>query len=179
MTDLSFNVAQLLREQIGAQRDHTFTEARLPLDDNLTLRKINGSVRFTRTATGVYAHVRANGVVRLECVRSLEEFDQPVELDFDDEFHSVIDVITGLSLPKPDEEDPFFLTDQHLADIGEAIREYTLLELPMNPVSPDYRDKPVNITVESEAEDGVDAEGQQPVDERLAALKRWSERNSN
>jgi uncharacterized protein len=175
MSQLKFNVAQLLRETIGTRRDTTFEEPLLALDDSLTLREISGKVRFTRTATGVYAHVQAHGVVRMECVRSLEEFDYPVELDFSDEFHSVIDVFTGGPLGEPPEEDPFFLTDQHMADLGDAIRAYTLLALPMNPVSPAYRDAPVSYTVESEGIEDEEVE----VDERLSALKAWAQRQSD
>lgn len=176
MSDLKFNVAQLLRETIGARRDRTFTEASLPIDESLTMRDITGAVRFTRTATGVYAHIQADGTVTLECVRSLEPFDQAVHLDFSDEFHSVVDVFTGATVPQPAEEDPFFLTDQHMIDVGDAIRAYALLELPMNPVSPDYRDAPVSYSVESE---GLEEEADEVVDERLAALKQWSQQASN
>lgn len=176
MSNIKFNVAQLLRETIGARRDSAFEEPQLPLDENLTLRDITGTVRFTRTRTGVYAHVQARGVVQMQCVRSLEEFDQPVEVDFSDEFHSVIDVFTGGPVETPDEEDPFFLTDQHMADIGEALRVYTLLALPMNPVSPAYRDQPVSYSVESEGVEEEDAE--QDIDERLAALKQWAREQS-
>jgi uncharacterized protein len=177
MTDLKFNVAQLLREEMGSRRDHSFTEAALPLDEHLTLRDISGSVRFTRTATGVWANVRARGTVRLICVRSLEEFDHQVSIEFADQFHSVIDVFTGGTLPTPVEEDPFFLTELHMADIGEALREYTLLELPLNPVSPAYRDQPVSYTVQS---DGIE-EDEEPGDEgegTLDALKAWAERHN-
>jgi uncharacterized protein len=175
MTDLKFNVAQLLREEMGSRRDYTFTEDTLPLDETLTLRAISGNVRFTRTATGVWANVRARGTVRLTCVRSLEEFDQQVSVDFADQFYSVIDVFTGSTLPKPIEDDPFFLTELHMADIGEALREYTLLELPLNPVSPAYRDQPVSYTVQSE---GIEDE-EEPGDEGgLDALKAWAERHN-
>ncbi len=177
MTTLKFNVAQLLRESVGARRDYDFAEEHIPLDDTLVLRDISGNVRFTRTATGVFAHVRASGLVRLVCVRSLEEFDQQVDLDFSDQFHSVIDVVTGSSVPIPPEEDPFFLDELHMADIGEAIREYTLLELPLNPVSEAYRDQPISYTVQSE---GIDEEtdADEQVDDRLEALKAWAERQN-
>lgn len=177
MTDLKFNVAQLLREEMGARRDYSFTEAALPLDDKLTMRDISGTVRFTRTATGVWANVRARGTVRLICVRSLEEFDQPVGIEFSDEFHSVIDVFTGSGLPKPIEDDPFFLNELHMADIGEALREYTLLELPLNPVSPEHRDQPVSYSVQS---DGIEDE-EEPVEaseDPLDALKAWADRHN-
>jgi uncharacterized protein len=171
MTNLKFNVAQLLLEEIGAWRDYGFTEERLNLDDVLTLRDITGSVRFTRTASGVFAHIRARGVVRMVCVRSLEEFDQPVDLDVSDEFHSVIDVVSAETLPTPTEEDPFLLDTFHMADIGECIREYTLIELPLSPVCEAWRGAPVSYTLQSEHD--ADEGDEDVVDERLEVLKTW------
>lgn len=178
MAQIKFNVAQLLREVIGSRRDYEFQEAALPLDETLTLREIVGHVRFTRTATGVFAHVHVTGLVRLVCVRSLDEFDQPLELDFSDQFHSVIDVVTGIALPKPDEDDPYFISDNHMVDLGQAIREYALLELPLNPVSEPYRDQPVRYTVETDADNASEYDDE-PVDARLEALKAWNARLQN
>ena len=134
MTDLKFNVAQLLREEVGARRNYTFAEEALPLDDETTLRQLEGKVRFTRTATGVLADVDAHGFVELPCIRCLNPSRQRVDLDFQDEFHSRIEVNTGTPLPKPDEEDPFYIDESHLVDLGEAIREYGLMGLPMQPL---------------------------------------------
>lgn len=130
-TDLKFNVAQLLREEIGARRNYTFAEEALPLDDSTTLQQLDGSVRFTRTASGVLADVRAQGIVEEGCARCLAPTTSTIALEFRDQFHSKIEVTTGISLPKPDEEDPFFIDENHKVDLGEVIREYALLELPM------------------------------------------------
>lgn len=174
MTLLKFNVAQLLREVVGARRDYEFTEARLPLDDTLVLRDIEGTVRFTRTTTGVFTHIQTRGKVSLVCVRSLEEFDYPVNLDITDEMHSVVDVMTGTPLQKPEEEDPFFLDELHMADVGEVIREYTLLSLPINPVSEAYRDQVVSYSVQTEDYDeGADDD---VGDVRLQGLRAWFDR---
>lgn len=179
MTDLKFNVAQLLREEMGSRRDHTFTEDVLPLDEQLQLREISGTVRFTRTATGVWAKVEAKGTVRLTCVRSLELFDEQVSVEFVDQFHSLIDVFTGGKLPQPIEDDPFFLNEYHMADIGEALREYTLLTLPLNPLSPAHRDHPVSYSVQSEGLEVGDEPGQADVDPTgIEALKAWADRHN-
>ena len=181
MTDLKFNVAQLLREEMGSRRDYTFNEESLALDESLKLRAYSGTVRFTRTATGVWANVKAQGSVQMTCVRSLEEFDQPVSVTFSDQFHSVIDVFNASTLPEPIEDDPFFLDGLHMADVGEAIREYVLLELPLNPVSTAYRDQPLSYTVQSEGlDDDEDApvESAEPVEDSLDALKAWAERHN-
>lgn len=134
VVDLRFNVAQLLREEIGGRRNYTFTEAALPLDDTTTLRNVEGSVRFTRTASGVLADAKAAGRIDTQCMRCLESAQVPIHVAFRDEFHSVVEVNTGSTLPKPDEDDPFFITDSHLVDLGEAIRGYALIELPMRPL---------------------------------------------
>lgn len=134
MTDLKFNVAQLLREDVGARRNYTFAEDALPLDDETTLRQLDGKVRFTRTQTGVLGDVDAHGVVDMPCIRCLNPSQQQIELHFRDEFHSKIEVNTGVALPEPPEEDPFYIDESHLVDLGEALREYALLELPMQPL---------------------------------------------
>ncbi|PDW04174.1 YceD family protein [Candidatus Viridilinea mediisalina] len=187
MTDLKFNLAQLLREEMGSRRDYEFTEQALPLDEQLMLREVRGTVRFTRTASGVWANAKAQGVVRIMCVRSLEEFDYPVEVAFADQFHAVVDIFTGGGLPQPTEDDPFLLNELHMADIGEALREYTLLALPLNPVSPAYRDQPVSYTVQSEGledddevmevapERSAEQDGGEP---DVQALKAWAERHN-
>jgi uncharacterized protein len=175
MTALRFNLAQLLREEIGARRDISFSEAALPLDEELTLRNISGRVRLTRTAAGVYAQVTVHGVVTLTCVRSLELFDYELDLDFSDQFYAVVDVVNGHRLPQPVEDDPFMLDELHHIDIGEAIRSYALINLPMNPIAPAYRDQPVNYTVASEGIEDDDT----LVDDRFAALREWAERQRN
>jgi uncharacterized protein len=171
MTQLKFNVAQLLRENIGARRDHTFQDELLPLDETLVVRNLGGTVRFIRSSTGVFAQIRAQGVVQLVCVRSLEEFDYELALDVHDELHSVVDVVSGAPVQRPPEEDPFFLDELHMADVGEVLREYALLTLPLNPVAEAYRDQPVRYTVESEGADTIDEE---EVDARLEILKQWN-----
>lgn len=134
LTDLRFNVAQLLREEIGGRRNYTFTEKALQLDEAMILRDIEGAVRFTRTASGVLAAVQAHGQVDAECMRCLKPVQVPISIKFRDEFHSVVEVNTGVVLPKPDEDDPFFITESHLIDLEQAIREYALIELPMQPL---------------------------------------------
>ncbi|NJK78605.1 MAG: DUF177 domain-containing protein [Chloroflexaceae bacterium] len=178
MTILKFNVAQLLREDIGSKRHYTFNEDVLPLDETLRLRAIAGVADFIRTASGIFAHVKAQGQVRLVCVRSLDEFDYPITVQFAEEMHSVVDVFTGAQIrQKPIEEDPFYLDENHMADVGELIREYTLLEIPMNPVSEAYRDQPVSYTVESDdLPDEGDDEG---IDERLRVLREWANRQND
>jgi uncharacterized protein len=171
MTDLKFNVAQLLREEVGARRNYTFAEDALPLDEETTLQQLDGKVRFTRTATGVLVDVDAQGVVITPCIRCLNPSHQQVDLHFRDEFHSKIEVNTGAPLPKPDDEDPFFIDESHLVDVGEVLREYALLELPMQPLcKPDCKGLCPNCGADLNAGDcGCESDES---DDRFDALKR-------
>jgi uncharacterized protein len=171
MGELTVNVAQLMREEMGARRELQLTAGELRLDDELVLRNISARVRLTRTAPGIFVKASVLGTVQLTCVRSLEQFDYALKLEFADQFYAVVDVVTGAKFPPPVEDDPFMLDELHQADLGAAIRQYALIELPLNPVAPAYRDTPISYTVESE---GVDED---PVaDDRLAALREWAER---
>ncbi|MCE2849935.1 MAG: YceD family protein [Roseiflexaceae bacterium] len=130
---LTFNVAQLLREPIGARRQHDFTEDSLQLYDNEFIRDIHGHVHFTRTLAGVYVKCRAVGNVTTQCVRCLQPAHVRVELDFVEECIATVDVNTGAALPKPEEDDVFLIDEHHMLDVGVAIREYALLEIPISP----------------------------------------------
>jgi DUF177 domain-containing protein len=170
MTDLKFNVAQLLREETGGRRSYEFSEESLPLDEETTLDQIVGSVRFTRTASGVLVDVSARGAVEMLCMRCLNPATTQIKLHFRDEFHSKIEVNTGMPLPEPDEEDPFFINENHLVDLGEAIREYALLELPMQPLcKPDC--KGICPTCGADLNTGLCNCRSDDSDERFAALK--------
>jgi uncharacterized protein len=168
-TDLKFNVAQLLREEVGGRRHYTFDEDMLPLDGELMLRNLHGQVRFTRTASGVLADGTASGTVEMACIRCLNPAMMPITMEFQDEFHSRIEVNTGEVLPTPDEEDPFYISDSHMLDLGEALREYALLALPMQPLCrPDCKGICPTCGVDRNVE--LCNCGEQGGDERLAVL---------
>jgi uncharacterized protein len=168
--DLKFNVAQLLREEVGARREYQFSEPVLELDDTLALRDLEGSVKFTRTASGVLADVAVHSTVEMECIRCLKPSVQDIAIQFYDQFHSRIEVNTGLALPPPDEDDPFFIDELHMVDLAVAIREYALIELPMQPLcAPDCKGLCPHCGVDRNVEqcNCSDSEG----DERFAALR--------
>jgi uncharacterized protein len=134
MSDLQFNVAQLLRENVGARRQYEFNDPSLPLSDELTLVPLDGHVKFTRTKSGVLATAKASGAVIQTCGRCLTDYQQPISVAFDEEFFATIHVTMGTPLPKPDVDDAFVIDENHMLDLGNAIREYTLLALPIAPV---------------------------------------------
>jgi uncharacterized protein len=172
MSDLRFNVAQLLQQHVGATRQHEFDDPALDLGEGLELRPVSGTVKFTRTKNGVLAQTSAAGSIVIECVRCLADFAQPVEVSFDEEYHATVHPTTGSPLPDPEEADTFRINSNHLLDLGDAVREYALLALPIAPICREdcrgLSQSGVNLNDEPEA----NTEAEEAIDERLAALKR-------
>ena len=143
LNDTRLNIASLLMENIGATRDVAFAFESFPLDDDLIARDVSGDVHFTRLDNQLLATGRLTGVVTLECVRCLDEYDQEFLAKFTEFFRQAVDVRTGAVI-KPeefeenleeddDEETGFGIDENHQLDVGEAIRQWIVLSLPMRP----------------------------------------------
>jgi uncharacterized protein len=141
--DTRINVAALLMDTIGATREVAYAFESFVLDDDLVARNVAGHVRFTRLEHSILASGRFTGVVTLECVRCLTEYDQSFVATFTEEFRQLVDVRTGVVItPEPgesltgeedDDEAEFVIEENHELDIGEALRQWILLSLPMRP----------------------------------------------
>ena len=136
--DTVINVAQLLKEQVGAFRVYEVELGWFALDRDIMARDVTGRLRLTRFASGLLAHCEFQGTALVECVRCLEIYEQPFESTFDQEFRPVIDVRTGLAVEAPDPvEDIGQIDESHELDIAEPLRQEALVALPMRPICGD------------------------------------------
>jgi uncharacterized protein len=163
--ETAVNVAGLLKAPTGATRSYRLSLDTLEVDGETVARDVGGDVLLTRVRDTVIAHVAANGVARLECVRCLREYDQPFQVAFDEEYRQSVDVRTGLDLDvdvaSGDDTQASWIDENHELDLREPLRQEILVALPMRPeCGPDC---PGPATI-------ADDEGEDAVDERLAAL---------
>lgn len=175
MSEYKFNVAQLLQEPTGATRRYELDDERLDLGDGSYVRLIKGNVRLTRTQNGVLADANVSGEIQIECGRCLTEVTQPIEFPFSEEYYQTVVVNTGAALPKPEEPDVFLIDEAHKLDLGEAMREYALLSVPMLPLCSEAckglcPECGANLNIE---ECGCDTD---QADDRLAVLKQLLDR---
>lgn len=133
--ETAINVAGLLKAAVGATRLYRLELDRFPLGDGLEARTVSGEVKLTRLREAVMAKVAVEGVAALECARCLRSYDQPFSAAFSEEYRQTVDVRTGLGLaPAGDEDDDTgLIDDNHELDVGEVLRQETLLALPMRP----------------------------------------------
>lgn len=132
MDAMLFNVAQLMKSTVGTSFVANFQEDEPTLDPDLKIvSPIEGHVRMRRTNQGLLVDGWVDLTLELACARCLKTFEQPMHVTFEEQFYPTIDVITGMPLPPFDEEDIFPIDDHHQLDLTEAVRQRTLLALPM------------------------------------------------
>ena len=130
-----YNVAQLLKATPGSDlRQPVEGTLVLDSDDALLVGPVTGEVRFQRTNVGVLASGNVDVIVRLQCVRCLEEFDQPLQVPFSEMFLPTIEVLTGHPLPPITEEQGFPIDARHHLDLSELLRQQVILTLPDRPL---------------------------------------------
>lgn len=134
--DTRIHVAQLLQEPVGATRQRAVMLPELELDDEHDADGVAANLRLTRIPAGILVDGRLTATVTLECIRCLEEFEQVVETNFADEYRPTVDILTGHDVEQDgetDEADYFSISDTHVLDVGESLRQAILLALPMAP----------------------------------------------
>ncbi|MCX7623779.1 MAG: DUF177 domain-containing protein [Thermomicrobium sp.] len=159
--DTIINVAQLLKAPVGTERYFTVHLDRLALDSDLEGSDVDASVRLLRTSNGILATGELRVSAHLTCVRCLAEFDSRYSETFEAEYWPTVDVLTGLPLPEPEDEEIFTIDKNHHLDLHELLRQYAILALPTYPVCGPSCPGPESLWKPEE----------EVVDARLAALQ--------
>jgi DUF177 domain-containing protein len=122
---LRFNVGFLLNQPIGTSRDIHFEYPQITLKPDLKVTNFLGVARVGRTPQGIIVQGEFQGNAPAECVRCLSGFEQPLHTTFDELYafdkRSVTE--SGLILPE----------DANI-DLEPLVRDYLMIEMPINPV---------------------------------------------
>ena len=127
---LLINVAQLLKEHVGSRRIYLIDE----IIDKQALISVKGKVVLIRTGRGFLVQGKLTGELELVCSRCLKNFLYPMSFAIEEEVLPVTTVNNGLAFPMPENPDGFIIDRDNMLDIGELIRQYALLNLPMKPL---------------------------------------------
>lgn len=131
---MHFNVAHLLKGPVGTSQQHTVNVTFVPQEDT-QIGHVSGRVRLMRVVQGVWVSGSLEATARCTCSRCLKEVPLSVQFCLDDIYFPVVDVATGALLRLPEEADSgFIIDDHHVLDITEAVRQSTILALPMKPL---------------------------------------------
>ena len=138
---MRFNVAQLLRQPIGATRRYEIDEPAEIADDQINLvGPIRGTVTLLRTQRGILATAHLKQAVRVQCARCLDDIETPLELTVEEEFFPSIDLKTGLPIHWSEEDEvdeAVMIDDRHNLDLREIVRQEIHVSLPARPLCRD------------------------------------------
>lgn len=131
---MQFNVAQLLKDPVGASRHYLLDEAVSPFPE-VELHWVKGQARFLRTNRSILVVAALETSVTCSCSRCLESYLQPLSISLEEEFLPTVDVATGAPAPAEEDQDGSFTIDRnHTLDLLEAVRQYAIASLPMKPL---------------------------------------------
>lgn len=132
---LAWNVARLITEGPGAERDYDVDAVHIDLGEDLRLAEpIEGRVRLIRTNRGILAATDVYGALALECSRCLRDVTHGVEVRLQEEYLPSLDLATGKPLPTDDEPEVARLSDHHELDLETPVREALQLAEPIAPL---------------------------------------------
>ena len=124
-----YNVAQLLKEGVGASRRRAISGDLRDIDAlNPGITHVEGELLFVRTPRGILVTGKARMTINQMCRRCLEPIETPIEFEIEEEFIPSIDIETGATLPITDEDEPELIIDEHhMLDMSEVLRQYVLV----------------------------------------------------
>ncbi len=128
---MQFNVSQLLKEVVGSKRCY---EISCSPGEGEYKNPISGNVEFIRTNRSILVRGFLKTETELECSRCLTSFKCPITIKLEEEYFPVIDVYSGAEVSVPDDTEGFTIDQHHMLDLTEAVRQYTLLNIPMRPI---------------------------------------------
>ncbi len=142
--EASINVTHLLKEPVGTSQSHDING----IMGGEVEGYVEGKAKLTRTSQGVLVQCKLNAEVKLVCSRCLDIFSWPMSFTAEEEFLPISDDAT---LSSPEESGEFTIDDNNILDLGELIRQYVLLNLPMKPLChpdcPGMKEENSNATI--------------------------------
>jgi len=122
---LRLNVGFIAHETIGFSHTFEFDLPSLTTPPDLTLHGLQGQVVVTRLPQGLLVQPELKASVTVDCARCLNEFEQPLAVEFSElyAFNQKSVTESGLILP-----------DNEYIDLTPIVREYMILEVPINPI---------------------------------------------
>ena len=169
----TFNVAGLLGDGVGSDRQFDIRDARVALPDELELAKpIQGTVRLTRTNRGIIADARLTMALAGECARCLRPLTTPIEIVLEEEYLPSIDLQSGRAVETSGEPEALRLSDHHELDLEPSVSDAISLAEPIAPL--DRPDCPgLCVDCGLPLDEGTHDHPHDDIDPRLEALKAF------
>ena len=125
---LQLDVSYLTKQSPGTHRDFEFNFPQLVISPDLVLKDIEGKIGVSVTEDGVVAEGNLEAITDLVCSRCLEDFLQPIKIQFTEMFMAHLAENSEGELG----EQP--LPKDGSIDLGPILRDYAVLDIPIRQV---------------------------------------------
>lgn len=124
------NVAQLLKGTVGDARRYDIDEV---IEGSFP---VMGEAKLVLTNRSIFVTGAFKTVIHSTCSRCLKEFKNPLEFTIEEEFFPMGDILKVPAPPVEPEEkaDGFVISEDHILDLSEALRQNLLLSIPTKPI---------------------------------------------
>jgi len=119
------NVGFIVHQEVGYKREFPFEFEQIQVSDDLDLHHFEGVATIGRTPQGLIVQANFSAETSLECVRCLNKFEHNLDWNLTELYAFNEKSLSESDLLMPD--------DGHI-DLQSLIREYALLEVPINPI---------------------------------------------
>ncbi len=120
-----FDIDKYLGQSVGSRYDYAIEN----ILSGENRDSVNGIITVIRSGKGILIKGEVTVQVELTCDRCLKIFAQSLSFNIEEEVLYQHGSVDATSLFRGDDE--IILRDKNLLDIGELIRQYTLINLPM------------------------------------------------
>ena len=171
---LTWNVAGLLGDELGATRDYEVAGVTIDLGDDLRQADpIEGHIRLARTNRGLLVIADLTTSLDTVCSRCARDIEVPIEIHIEEEAIPSLDLHTGHAIHfEPGDEELLRLTDHHELDLETPVREAIQLAEPIAPLCrPDCPG--LCLVCGERLDEGVHDHPDDEIDPRLEALRAF------
>jgi len=130
---MKISVSELLKAPIGTTRNYEINET-VDVTGDSSEKVVQGKVSLLRTDRCILVRGALHTEVELSCSRCLSLFSHPATLNIEEEYLPTIDMVSGTPLPSSEEPGGFTIDEHQIIDLTEAIRQNTLLAIPIKPL---------------------------------------------
>jgi uncharacterized protein len=126
LAKMKYQLSSLVTASLGTRTTINVQERAVTLDEDLEVEFLQGEIQFTRVNNGIYAQGRLQTQVDLTCVRCLEPFSHPLDVEIAERYlFSPRDVV---------EESDYLIAPDGTVDLTEPTREQIWVSLPIQPL---------------------------------------------
>ncbi len=130
---MQFNVSQLLKAAIGSSRDYQIQEL-FDITGDGTKKPVLGKINLIRTDRSILVKGELHTEINITCSRCLQAFTSQLNLNIEEEYYPITDINNTLGSLTSAKAGSFNINEHHVIDLSEAVRQYTLMAIPMKPL---------------------------------------------